>query len=116
MEETREVNYKELKEALGTALAANVTSVLLSSEVFDYLVDMGEQNGETAKAFGTLMSSLLEKSCYTEMLSVLTIFCALTETGFPKELKGIGESPSDLKAFLSELVSDFEDILAQEYG
>ena len=39
MEEIREPNYGNLKEALGAGNAANITSALLSSELFDDFMD-----------------------------------------------------------------------------
>ena len=97
MEEIREPNYGNLKEALGAANAANITSALLSSELFDDFMDMVGNDREIAKTFVKLMSSLMGKSCYAE------------------ELKAVAGSPLDLKALMGEMVSDFEDILAQEY-
>ena len=115
MEEIRETNYGNLKEALGSGNAANITSALLSSELFDDFMDMAGNDGESAKTFVELMSSLMDKSCYAEMLSVLTILCAFAERDYPEELKAVAGSPLDLKALMGEMVSDFEDILAQEY-
>jgi len=115
MEEIREPNYGNLKEALGAANAANITSALLSSELFDDFMDMAGHDGETAKTFVELMSSLMDKNCYAEMQSVLTILCAFAERDYPEELKAVADSPLDLKALMGEMVSDFEDILAQEY-
>ena len=115
MEEIREPNYGNLKEALGAANAANITSALLSSELFDDFMDMVGNDREIAKTFVKLMSSLMDKSCYAEMLSVLAILCAVAERDYPEELKAVVDSPLDLKALMGEMVSDFEDILAQEY-
>ena len=116
MGENRTQTYSTLQEAIGADHAANLVSALLSSELCDDLMGVIGDDADAAEEVVTLLNALLDKGCHAEILSMLKIMCAIVGREYPEEVSAVEQSPIELKGLLSEMVSDFEDILTQEYN
>ena len=114
--EGKGTTYDSLKATVGIGNAANLTSALITGQLCDGLIDLIGDQTAAASSLADLLVALLDKECYAELLSLLEVLCAMAGQDFPEEIKEIGDSPADQKILLGEIVSDFQEILAEEFN